>query len=288
MLKNLKKYLQFLFLIALIGYVISLMMQVKHKTLEYKKMSHMSEVGPYILNHIKHLPPQDVLCAFDIDMTLILPDHPACYIKNIKQYISVYRDIQKQYASLDATLPFVWAFAYPQHLIDSGIFSTLEDLKAVKKIAFTATFTGPYLNYPRLEVLRYEQLREKEISFEDSFPEKDFILEECPAYRSRKPAFYKGVLCSNSENGTTTKGSVLCAFLRKLRWIPKCVILVDDRLKNLSDVEESLKDQYPQIKFIGIQFTGAAHYCPKAISEADFKAFWTNCFEQAQRKENLQ
>lgn len=282
MLKNMKKWFRWLFLIALTGYIVSLMVQVKKQELEFKKIAHMEEVGPYILQHIGSVAPGDVLCAFDIDMTLLIPEHPACYVPNLRKHIEIYRSLQKQHATLDATLPFVWCFTHPHRLIDKGIYTTLETLKGMKKIACTATFTGPYMHYPRLEVLRYEQLKKQEISFEDAFGAQDFVLEECPTYRSTKPTYYRGVLCTNSEQGTTTKGSVLCALLRKLQWTPKCIVLVDDRLKNLTDTEEAFRAQFPQIKFLGIQFTGAALYCPQDISEDDFRAFWTHCFDEAQ------
>lgn len=245
----------------------------------------MSEVGAYVLNKVKHYDTADVLCAFDVDLTLIQPDHPACHVPNIRKYLKAFRDIERQYPNLDASIPFCYTFFEPQHVVDKEIFDVLEQLKNIPKIAFTATPTGPFAEVKRLEVLRYQQLMEKQLQFECNFPEDDFILDECPAYRGTKPAFYKGVLCSNSENGVTTKGSVLCAFLRKLNWAPKLVILIDDRSKNLRDTAISLKKDFPNTKFVGIEYLGAHDYCSQRLTQDVFKNYWSTCFAKAQSNE---
>ena len=246
-------------------------------------LKHMGDVEVYLKRRLDKYDSKDVLCAIDIDLTILQPDHPAFYVPNIRKYLSVYRSIEKQYPGLDTTLPFVYSFLVPQHFVDEGVYSLLDAFKDIRKIAFTATFSGKYLDFERLEALRYEQLKSKSISFEGNFENEDFILEECPPYRSNYPCFYKGVLCSNSEKGTTTKGSVLCAFLRKINWIPKCIVLIDDRAKNLKDVAKALKSDFPDIDFIGIEYLGAYDYCPQKITQEDFKGFWQDCFVKSSR-----
>ena len=246
----------------------------------------MSEVGKYILKKIKNYNPEDVLCAFDVDFTLIQTDHPACYIPTVRKYVRILRELEQQYSKLDFSVAFSHLFSEPQRVVDEGIYALLEQLKSIPQIAFTATVTGPFEDIKRLEVLRYQQLLEKQMQFKCKNSEDDFVLEECPVYRGTYPTFYKGVLCSNSENGTTTKGSVLCAFLRKLNWTPKLVILVDDRNKNHRDVSAALKRDFPHTKFIGIQYTGAHDYCPQIISAEAFRDYWTDCFTKTQASEN--
>lgn len=252
-----------------------------------KTFRHMSEVGRYILRKIKNYDSADVLCAFDIDFTLIQPDHPACYVPNIQKYIRILKDIESEYPEIDPSVAFSHIFAEPQRVVDKDIYPLIENLKDVPQIAFTATATGPFEDIKRLEVLRYKQLLEKQLQFKCNTTEDDFVLEECPSYRGTKPAFYKGVLCSNSERGTTTKGSVLCAFLRKLNWTPKLVILVDDRSKNLRDASMALKKDFPHTKFIGIRFLGAHDYCPRDISPKDYRNYLSNCFSKTQVYERL-
>ena len=246
-----------------------------------KTFNKMSEVSAYLQKKICQYKKEDVLLAIDIDLTILQPDHPALYVPNARKYLRVYRKIEKEYPKLDVTIPFMYSFLVPQHLVDEGIYSLLKQFEGIKKIAFTATLTGKFFGEHRFEPLRFEQLKEKGLCFEDSFLEQDFILEECPEYRSNRPAYYKGVLCSNSECGTTTKGTVLCAFLRKVNWQPKCIVLIDDRSKNFKDVAKSLKEDFPLTRFIGVQYLGAHDYCPKKITKEAFQTYWSDCFYKA-------
>ncbi len=246
-----------------------------------KTFDRMCDVETYLKKRISKYSLDDILCAFDIDLTMLQPEHPAFYVPNVKKYIKIYRSIVKEYPNLDLTLPFLYSFLIPQRLVDEGIYDVLKSLEGTKKIAFTATFSGHYLDFQRLEVLRYEQLKAKKLSFEGNFENEDFVLDECVPYRSNFPCFYKGVLCSNSEQGPTTKGGALCAFLRKVGWVPKFIVLVDDRVKNLSDVSVALKQDFPEVDFVGIEYLGGHKYCPQKISQEEFKLFWEECFKKA-------
>ena len=268
-------------LIVFVGIFIAVNAFLKFKNGIKRTFDQMSDVSAYLQKKISKYDRADILIAIDIDLTILQPDHPAFYVPNIRKHLKTYRQIQKEYPNMDATLPFAYSLLLPQHLVDQGIYSLIEQFKDIKKIAFTATLTGPFLDIPRLEQLRYEQLKEKNISFEDSFIEKDFILDACPSYRSYYPAYCKGVLCSNSEYGNTTKGTVLCAFLRKINWQPKCIVLIDDRAKNFEDVSKSLKEQFSETKFIGIKYTGAHDYCPEKITKEAFQSYWADTFHKA-------
>ena len=244
----------------------------------------MRDVGAYIATQTASYKTEDVLCLFDLDMTLTQPDHPAAYIPNLKKHLDIYRSIQARYPKLDTCLTFCFNFLLPQRLTDSDIPSVLASLK-MKTIAFTATVTGDFLG-TRMEVRRYEDLKQLGLSFERAFPQSEVILNACPRYRGYYPTYYKGILFSNSERGNTTKGTVLCAFLEAVHYTPKCVVLVDDRPQNHSDVQTALSQAFPKTKYIGIEFTGAADYCPKEISATDFAAFYADHFERASKLAN--
>lgn len=244
-------------------------------------LSRMKEVGTYLQQQIAPYDPQQVLCLFDIDMTLLQPDHPATYLPNVRQHEDLYHAIQKQYPEQDVSLTFAFNFLLPQRVVDPDVYDVLQNL-SVKTISLTATLTGDFLG-TRMEVRRYEHLKENNFSFENTFPQSEIILCQCPCYRGNYPVFYKGILLSNSERGNTTKGTVLCAFLQTIGWTPQCVLLVDDRVKNHADMEEALQATFPQTRYVGIEFTGAENYCPQPISAADFQAFWSHRFEQANR-----
>ncbi len=279
-METLKKVLKHLLTIVGIGIAVLSLFKIRKANI-CKTLKTMRTVQTYIEKQITSFDKKDILCAFDIDLTLLQPNHPAFFIPNVKKHIRTYRSIEKCYPHLDRTLPFIYSHLNEQLIVDNDIYPFLKSLEGIKTIAFTASFTGPVLHYKRSEQLRYNQLKEKNICFEGNFPDEDFYLTECPSYRSQYPCFYKGVLCSNSENGTTTKGTVLCAFLKKIKWIPKCIILIDDREKNLRDVYKSLKENFPTVKFIGVEFLGGHMYCPQTITEKDFRQYWENCFSKA-------
>ncbi len=244
----------------------------------------MRDVGAYIEAQTASYKSEDILCLFDVDMTLTQPAHPAAYVPNLKEHLAIYRAIQARYPKLDTCLTFCFNFLLPQRLTDNDILSVLASLK-MRTIAFTATVTGDFLG-TRMEVRRYEDLKRLGLSFENAFPQSKIILNACPQYRGYYPTYYKGILFSNSERGNTTKGTVLCAFLNAVCYTPKCVVLVDDRPQNHFDVQTALSQNFPETKYIGIEFTGAANYCPKDISAKDFEAFYADHFERASKLAN--
>ena len=150
-----------------------------------------------------------------------------------------------------------------------------------RKIALTAAMTGEFDTIKRIEVFRYERLKEHNIIFDDPlFADKDIILDNLPPYMGYYPVCYKGVLCSNGENTTTNKGSALCGLLKKINFTPEYVIQIDDKQLNLDFINEELLKQFPNIKFIGILYTGAENYCPQDISREDFIDFWVSNYKR--------
>ena len=73
----------------------------------------------------------------------------------------------------------------------------------------------------------------------------------------------------------TSKGLVLVMFLRQLHYRPKLVIMVDDKMINLSNIRDSLKFYDPSTHFVGFQYN---RYDEKmvdsSVSADDFYNFW--------------
>jgi hypothetical protein len=61
------------------------------------------------------------------------------------------------------------------------------------------------------------------------------------------------------------------------------IIFVDDKQKNLEDVEHALKVHYPNIQFVGIEYQGALMYAPQEMSAQAFETFWGNMANEAKR-----
>lgn len=263
--------------------------QMERFTKGFTIVEKMSAVQAQVDDLLKAYKDEDILCAFDIDGTLLQTDFPAAYIPNIMQHLDVYRALTRRHKQVDPTLAYMHALKLPQRLVEEDSLKLIQYLKErnIKTIAFTATLTGPFEDCQRAENMRYAQLKQYGINFENTFAEKDLRLTNCPAYRSNYPSFYRGILSSNGEQGTTTKGTVLCAFLKTIGWTPKCIVLIDDHVKNLDDAKKSLRAQYPQTQFVGIEYQGAYRYCPQTVSAEAFEQFWSDCFAKCSKGNNL-
>ncbi len=258
----------------------------------------MREVQAQVNKALKKNRPEDILVAFDIDMVLTQPDHPAVYYPTLMKYAKVYKKIlgslsaeQKDFANTLTTQN------YPQKFVEEEtpeVVKRIEE-KGIKVIAFTATLTGKFNNIKdKIIALRRDDLQKKGLDFTKSFKESAPVISftEFPAYASSYPMFDRGILSSNGE-GFTTKGQVLCSFLQHVGlkhrqqtgspgYFPKVIFLIDDRKKNLEDVEIALKSCNDSIEFVGLEYQGAFSYAPQDISEEDFEKFWTALAEKSQ------
>lgn len=240
---------------------------------------------------------EDVLAAFDIDMTLTHHDHPAVYYPALKKYVDIYKTILGKLSPVQKDIVHTLIVqTIPQKLVEEETPQILKALQAkgIRPIAFTAALTGKFSKYKDKTIfLRREQLQKNGFDFTMSF--KDFTscasYMDFPRYAGWYPMFYHGVLSSNGE-GKISKGQTLIAFLKhvglqyqqkvgKPGYYPKVIILIDDCRKNLVDVEENLKAYDPSIQFIGIEYQGAYSYAPQDISKEAFQKFWEGMAEKA-------
>lgn len=245
----------------------------------------------------------ELLVAFDIDMTLTQPNHPAVYYPNLKKYREVYKEVVRSLTPAQRDLMnTLTTQVLPQKLVEKdtpGLIRTLQN-QGVRLIAFTATLTGQVAGYKEKMIFhRRDQLQKMGIDFtKTGFPYvvsfMDIPNKNMPAYAGWYPMLYHSVLSSNGE-GNITKGQTLVAFLnhvgplyqakvQKPGFFPKVIVLIDDRLKNLKDVEDSLQAYDPAIQFIGIEYGGAYAYAPQDISKEDFQQFWKDLAHKAKAK----
>jgi len=257
----------------------------------------MKDVQTKIEGVLKTQKPEDVLVAFDIDMTLTQPHHPAIYYPTIKKYVGVYKAIlealtpaQKDLASTLTTQ------IVPQKLVEKDAPKIVKSIQnqGVKVIALTSSLAGQIKGFSdKMIVLRRDQLQKMGFDFTKTF--KNFVLVTTffnfKTYADAHPMFYHGVLSTNGE-GDVSKGDLLVAFfrhvshdyedkVRKPGYYPKVVILVDDKKKHLENVEAQLKSYDPSIQFIGIEYEGAFAYAPQVISKEEFQKFWSDLAHQA-------
>jgi hypothetical protein len=254
---------------------------------EIMAASHMKVVQDKVQSVLETNKPEDVLTAIDIDMTLLCFEHPAVYYPALKKYAQIYKSIMATLTNLEKDIAnTLLVNNIPLKLVEEEspeIIKGLQD-QGIKLIAFTATLVGCHSeSKDNTIILRSQQLANFGIQFSDVFTNITFSNFEM--YAGSFPMFKQGILSSNGE-GDVSKGQVLIAFLTYLKqegsgYVPKVIIMVDDRKKHLLDVEEKLKTFDPSIQFIGIEYQGAYSYAPQDISKEDFQKFWENLAIQA-------
>lgn len=132
-------------------------------------------------------------------------------------------------------------------LIEIDIMSEIKKLQQrnIPVIACTMMNTGKFGLYERLEIWPYTHL--KSLGFEGSFSLYDFPLQGF----QKNPIFYKGILSTDQEQ----KGSVIGAFLDKISFEPKKIVMIDDSGESI----RSMKDECfkRNIHFEGYIYQGA-------------------------------
>lgn len=256
----------------------------------------MKEVHNKIESLLKTQKPEDILVAFDIDMTLTQPNHPAVYYPAIKKYMDVYKSILGQLTPVQKDLvATLTTQIVPQKLVEKDAPKMIKNIqkKGVKVIALTSSLTGKIKGFPdKMIFIRRDQLQRVGFDFTNTFKNYVHVMEflRFKEYAGSYPMFYHGVLSTNGE-GNVSKGDTLISFLqhvgshyhckaRKPGYYPKVIILVDDKKKHLENVEERLKAHDPAIRFICIEYKGAFAYALQDISKEDFQKFWEGVVQQ--------
>lgn len=261
----------------------------------------MQDVKGAIEGLLKDYKPEDILVAFDIDMTLTQPNHPATFYPALHKYIDIYKEVfdklPPETKDLASTLT---TQVLPQRLVEKTTPQIIRQLEGegFKVIALTASLSGHIHGYPsKMAFMRRDQLQRMGIDFTKSF--KDYCgvaaFQNFKPYAGYFPMFYHGILSTNGEKGAS-KGDVLVAFLRHVGphragkhgkpeagFYPKVVVIIDDKKKHLEDVKEKVKEYDPSIQVICIVYEGAYTYAPQDISKEDFQKFWEEIAKQAQK-----
>jgi len=176
---------------------------------------------------LKTIHAKDILVAFDVDDTLV-------------------RSSSAKTPKLTET-------------ITPTIIKNLQQ-KGVVTIAFTAAKSGKNSKGMSREIIRYLMLKSLEIeffqgiqNFQSVYVEREEDSEN-EAIERDLVVFYRGILFSNAKNSDPNKGDAIVYFFQIRNLHPKVFIMVDDRRDQLEHIEETLKETYPHIQFIGIEY----------------------------------
>lgn len=247
-----------------------------------KDINRMTECYDFIKSNTSEFLPNEILCVFDIDNTITIVECKYSYWPNVCKWRNEFDNIKNKYKDVDTNIVYTnLLIEYPARVLDNDIYDLFEKLNC-KKLMLTASLAGKFGNIDNMEEYRYNILSRFNISFESEFNIDRHIFDNFEPNFNSYPSYYKGILFSNGENGTTDKGKVLRAFLKKVNFNPKCIILIDDNPTNHKDLFSEFFNDIEKI--LNIIYTGANSYCPNSVDKNDFITFWDELFKKSQDK----
>jgi hypothetical protein len=227
------------------------------------------------VNSIKEIIPyfektnKNTLVIFDIDSTLTTPSNSYLQRQTIQRYKPIYdsfinRLTENQYRIF---LHLVIVDS-PSILVEKEIPLIIKKLqyKGVKTIGYTGSKLGDLGNLPSFPDWRYNELKRLGIDFVKIFPGK-VIFKEFQDLGGGAIGMEKGIVYSGYHH---SKGSVLHKVLNELNWIPRKIIVIDDKEKNVVSFLHAIKNIIPEVNVIGFHYKGI-NFIPKA--NTDVKIF---------------
>lgn len=251
----------------------------------------MMGVKSYIEKISKHYAPEDIFCFFDIDETILEPTEPAAQAFNIAKHRNTFLELKLKYSDFTPSVHGYCMLLGDHKILDDNVFDVIDFLnrKKIQNLAFTAT-PNTLLEGHDLKQVRFQQLVENNVNFENNFYEKELIIDSLTLPKGH-PILYRGMIFSNGNDICNNKGIVLHEFLKRLNHTPKCIIFLDDNLINIVDINQTLALKNPDIDFFGVYFTGSHDVQSKEVSKEEFSEVWddyflreSKCYQKLTRK----
>lgn len=245
-----------------------------------EKIKSMADAKTYIEEIVEAYNPEEILCLFDIDQTILEPSHPVGQVPNIIKYRETFLRLKLKYACFTPSVHGYCVLLEDHKILDNNIFDLLNFLntKKIKNLAFTAT-PNISIEGKDLKEIRLQQLLENNINFKNVFPEQEIIFDSLQLFKGN-PCYYKGIIFSNGTDVCANKGIVLLEFLKKINYQPKCIIFLDDAWENHIDINQVLATNNPDIDFYGIHYVGAQYAKSSEITEEEFEKCWDAYFHR--------
>lgn len=213
---------------------------------------------------------------FDLDETLVRPENPALsyrafrtYWKDFAAELNNGREVTLEQeeaviaaAVVDTDLSFTEQETFPA--IQSF------QAKGAKVLALTATITGPLPPHEQFEVERCRQCRALGLHFDDLLQDTRQWGHFVP-FRGQFPCYRDGILFANGAKDGSTKGQILCQFLKDIGTpLPKKIVFIDDTSIHVDSVAEELSTQFPEITSLCVEYT-QKRVRPMTISYDEFR-----------------
>lgn len=193
---------------------------------------------------------------FDVDYTLTMPEivfEEKSYGISKKNMMEALSDISND-KSFDRT--YSSSIFLSRRLIDENAPEVIAELKknGAKVFALTAA-----LGKDSLRQLRFDRLKKMGVDFSDSFDFSEVLLDDIPPFLGYRARYSNGILYANGEHGPNcNKGFVLTSFMNKIGQKPTHIVFIDDRKKNLEDLQKTFENS--EIKFFGILYADKKEY----------------------------
>ena len=199
----------------------------------------------------------DTLIIFDVDDVLMYPKDQILRSENADACKELVKQL-KQRVGKDKIqdITSIILLARKNKPVDPKMINLIDTLQKnnIKVLALTNCATGKFGLIPNTENWRISELKSHGYYFYKSWPDlKDINLKLLMKDSNEvNPVYKEGVLFVDQ---TGKKGAVLDAFLTSVKIIPKRIVFIDDKSKNLVSVAEFAKQN--NIEFIGIEYTKA-------------------------------
>ena len=191
--------------------------------------------------------------AFDVDYTLTVPAIEYNGETRSINHASFHDSLEniKEREDLDIIPAYAVSLLH-EKLIDE---STPEIIKKMQEKEMRIFALTACLHHEKLNHLRENHLNTLGINFKKAFDFSEVLLDEIEMHIGAHPGYLNGVLYTNGQFGSHNKGTVLKAFMEKIKKVPSYFVIIDDRKKNLEQLQQIFSDHYPDTKFLGILYS---------------------------------
>lgn len=204
----------------------------------FAKRVSISEIKELALA-LKNVTP-DSLVIFDVDEVLVYPENVVQLQVAAPFWEATMADLEKRRGK--ATRDLLHSIMLLQskwQLTDAEVPSLIQDLQRqkIRVLALTTFWTGKMGKLKSVEDWRSTHLKEHHIDFSITagIPKRYFNITKFDKVNGKAYPVYKdGIIYTNHY---ANKGEILSAFLKQTNLNPTNIIFIDDKLKNIIDIE---------------------------------------------------
>lgn len=213
---------------------------------------------------------QETLVVFDVDYVLLVPKdliaRPAARELRHALFPKIEKEVGKdKFMYLSSILRAQGG----SELVDARLSDLIKELQArsAKVIALTAQGYGPFGIIKDEGALRVEELKKLGLDFREAFPSLESFILNIPSPKNQPPLYREGIIFTDRSS----KGEALSAFLQKVQWKPKKIIVIDDGRQHLERIQEALKTHHLSgLLFLYIDGRLAAERPDPDLAQAQF------------------